>query len=216
MCFPIDVRSFEAGFTRKNGLRSEGRSRLGLNPHEIVIGNVGKFVPWKRQEDLIYAAARIPADLQVTMLLAGSGPEDEQLRNLASRVAPSRVRFAGFVPPDQLPAFYATCDIYAHVSSFEPHSLSISEAIYMGLPVIVSQSCGSYGTYDDVRSGSNGLVFETGSIVALAAAAERLARGPAIRARFADASRKYAVEAQCRAHGEFLHEALIADGLLEE
>ena len=47
------------------------------------------------------------------------------------------------------------------------HSLSISEAIYMGCPVIISDKCGSYGETDDVQVNKNGFVFECENVVQL-------------------------------------------------
>ncbi len=37
----------------------------------------------------------------------------------------------------------------------------------MGLPIVVSDRCGSYGTDDDVRPGVNGLVYPCGDTDAL-------------------------------------------------
>lgn len=214
MNFPIDIRTYAAAYDKKEVRRRASRSAWGLADTDIVVGNVGKFESWKRQADLIRAASLLPAGLPVKILLAGSGPLDADLRALASSLMPQRTVFAGFVHPSELPAFYAACDLYAHVSSYEPHSLAVSEANYMGLPIIVSKACGSYGPTDDVQPGRNGLVYPTASITGLAGAIEHLARDPKTREKFGDASRHYAVQAQALAHGAFLANALVADGFL--
>ncbi len=215
MNFPIDIRVFAEGFTQKTALRQKVRREWGMSDDEIVIGNVAKFESWKRQGDLIEAIARVPATLKLRVVLAGSGPDDLHLRKLAENHAPDRVIFAGFVNPEGLPAYYAGCDIYAHVSSYEPHSLAISEANYMGLPIIVSRACGSYGPNDDLQPGRNGLIYPTGAIDKLASAIQTLAANPDLRSSFGAMSRLYSVSAQSHSHGEFLRNALAADGLFD-
>ena len=74
------------------------------------------------------------------------------------------MHFTGFIKVQDLPGCYAASDFYIHPSTFEPHSIAVSEAIYMGCPVIVSDKCGSYGKSDDVQEGKNGFVFSSENI----------------------------------------------------
>jgi glycosyltransferase involved in cell wall biosynthesis len=91
----------------------------------------------------------------------------------------------------------------------EPHSLSISEAVYMGCPVILSDTCGSYGDSDDVRPGINGYVFQYGNIRELA---DRIAalKDAALRIKFGSRSHEQAVRYQQIAHGGVLNKLLKA------
>ena len=59
---------------------------------------------------------------------------------------------------------YCAADVYVHCSDNEPHSLAITEAIYCGLPVVLSDRCGSYGPTDDVQPGINGFVYRCGDV----------------------------------------------------
>jgi glycosyltransferase involved in cell wall biosynthesis len=63
-----------------------------------------------------------------------------------------------------LPAYYAVSDVYIHPPSIEPHSIAMSEAIYVGCPVVLSDRCGSFGPTDDVREGINGFVYSFAEI----------------------------------------------------
>ena len=213
MNFPIDVQAYSLAYEHKNQHRINMRYIWGISENSMVIGNVGKFVSWKRQCDLIEAVALVPHKYDIRLVLAGSGPDADNLRKLAQDKANERILFVDFIDPVELPAFYASCDIYAHVSSYEPHSLAISEAIYMGLPIVVSKACGSYGTYDDVQPGLNGFVFETGNVKSLADAIIKLVIDDALREKFGAMSRSYSVESQSKAHGKFLEAALVNDDI---
>src|SRR5207247_160115 len=128
--------------------------------------------------------------------------KDEQLlRSAAAALKRHAVVFTGFVPPTDLPKCYAATDVYVHASSSEPHSLAISEAIYMGCPVVLSDRCGSYGATDDVQPGRNGLVYPCADPSALADRIRQLAESRDTRQSFGSASRSIAVGSQAMAHG---------------
>lgn len=93
---------------------------------------------------------------------------ENDLRVEAQKCKNHSVIFQGFVAPEKLPDFYAATDIYVHASEIEPHSVAVSEATFMGCPILISDKCGSFGTNDDVQIGINGFVYECGNIVKLA------------------------------------------------
>ena len=103
-------------------------------------------------------------------MLAGAGPDEQRLRDLAARRGPGGVVFAGFVPSAALPRYYCAADLYVHCASADAHPLAVTEAVYCGLPAVVSDRCGSYGPTDDVRIGLNGRVYACGDGGALASA----------------------------------------------
>ena len=98
------------------------------------------------------------------------------------------IRFAGFVPVTELPAYYAAADILVHPASADPHPLAVGEAIYCGLPAVVSDRVGCVGETDDLRVGKNGLEFPCGNVEALQENIERLVADPMLRARMSEAS----------------------------
>ncbi|QDV59327.1 glycosyltransferase family 4 protein [Rosistilla oblonga] len=214
MQFSIDVQEFDVAYECRHELRQETRNRLGVSNDCTVLSVAGKLVSWKRQRDAIEAIARIDRTRDVLLVLMGSGPDELELRDLVNQICPDRVHFAGFVPPTDLPNYYLATDIYLHCSNYEPHSLAISEAIYLGLPLILSSRCGSYGPLDDLQPGKNGFVYPVGDVTALAKSVERMIENVELRELFAAESRAYAGNAQERAHQSFLTQALRADGLI--
>jgi glycosyltransferase involved in cell wall biosynthesis len=208
-CFPIDRKHYDANLHHRQEMRTEVRTKLNIPPHHRVCLMVGKLVSWKRQTDLLTLSNDLGEVRQDhTVLLVGSGKDEELLRKQAARHGPGGVIFAGFVSPSDLPKFYFAADAYVHCSEVEPHSLAISEAIYCGLPVIASDRCGSYGPCDDVRVGMNGFIYACGNTAQLASLALRLFEDrERYRAMSAHSSR-IAQHSQALSHGDGVIQAI--------
>jgi len=201
MHFPIDLQLYEKSFQLRGSLRNEIRLKYVISGNECVISVVGKLVPWKNQDHLIDVLYLLEnEDISLHVFVIGSGEMMEVWRAKASKLKRSKVHFVGFVDSGDLPAFYAATDIYVHPASVEPHSIAVSEAIYMGCPVIVSDRCGSYGETDDVQEGKNGCVFKFGDIDSLAEKICLLVNDAAMRSRFGQYSRQLGLQFQERAH----------------
>ena len=210
MHFPIDRLTYQRCFPERAQLRDALRKKYGIPADELVMSVVGKLVPWKSQQDIIEALRLLEKDGSVYHLfLIGSGSMEAEWKELAATLVHSKVYFTGFVDPVDLPGYYASSDIYVHPSLVEPHSLSISEAIYMGCPVVLSDTCGSYGDADDVRPGINGFVFEHGNISELADKISAL-KDASLRRSFGTRSHEQAERYQQVSHEEVLNKLLNA------
>ncbi|MEQ8822387.1 MAG: glycosyltransferase [Sumerlaeia bacterium] len=83
---------------------------------------------------------------------------DGDLRaDLEARVAEhglqDHVHFCGFRQYDELPAWYGLTDLFLHASTTEQWGLVVNEAMAAGLPVVVSEACGSSELVADGESG---------------------------------------------------------------
>jgi glycosyltransferase involved in cell wall biosynthesis len=200
MHFPIDIRTYSVAY-EKRYLGDAIRSKYAINQQTIVVSVVGKLVSWKNQADIIDSLKLLEQmNIKADALIIGTGADIEILKEKAGQLSFNKVHFAGFVNPTDLPAYYAATDIYIHPSFFEPHSLAISEAIYMGCPVIVSDRCGSYGADDDVQDNINGFVFKCGDIRDLAEKIALLSKDINKREQFGKVSHAHAREFQQCAH----------------
>jgi len=206
--FPIDVNALDKVLTTRDLVRKQVREAYEIPEDHHVVLKVGKFVSWKRQIDLVECSNQLDAANKVTVVLAGTGPEEAKLRARAKRQGVGGVLFAGFVPPAKLFELYCASDIYVHCSEVEPHSLAISEAIYCGLPVVVSSHCGSYGPSDDVRTGLNGIVYPCADVGALSRAITSIVSSPQRRTEMGAASAEIARIHQRLAHGRALRQAI--------
>lgn len=89
-----------------------------------------------------------------SLTLVGAGEQEHELKKMAQ----SNISFLGFVPNEQLPEIYQAHDVFILPSKSEVWGLVLEEAIYWGLPVIVSDHVGSYK--DLVLKHHTGCVFE--------------------------------------------------------
>jgi glycosyltransferase involved in cell wall biosynthesis len=77
-------------------------------------------------------------------LLLGGGSLNQQIyKIITDGNALDKVHFAGQIPYYDLPAFYASADIYLSASHTDGSSVSLMEAMACGLPAIVSNIPGN-------------------------------------------------------------------------
>jgi glycosyltransferase involved in cell wall biosynthesis len=214
MHFPIDRSSYDQSFQARSDLRSSTRTQLGIAEDRMVACVVGKLVSWKSQDQLVDALAVLEGrSVQLDLLVAGSGETEAILREKLKVLRSNRVYLAGFVTPQDLPGMYAASDLYIHPAAREPHSIAISEAIAMGLPIICSSRCGSYGPTDDVQEGKNGFVYPYGDLQSLADKVEQIVGASQLRTTMGENSRRMSDMFQERAHGGVLDELLTRLGV---
>lgn len=201
MHFPIDVKDYQKRFLAKQELRAGIRSKYNIAENDIVLTVVGKLVSWKNQDDIIKAMQLLENEnVKLHLFVLGSGDKLEEWQQFSSVLTKHKVHFPGFVKIDELPSYYAATDIYVHPAAKEPHSIAISEAIYMGCPIILSDHCGSYGESDDVQENKNGEVYPFGNINELADKIKTLALDNAKRKAYSDFSHETSVKFQQRSH----------------
>ena len=156
------------------------RRRYALPAGRPLILSVGRLSPEKRADVLIEAlAAQDVAD--TVLALAGSGPDEGRLRELAARRGVAeRVRFLGFIPGTDLPGLYRLADVFAIASEAELQSLVTMEAMASGLPV-VAVNAGALGEL--VHAGENGFLARPGRAADVAGSLDLLCRDRELRAR---------------------------------
>ena len=97
--------------------------------------------------------------------LCGSGELEEELRAQCARLQLSTVRFRGFLQERGIARVLAASLALILPSTEEQHGLVVNEAIAMGVPVLLSDNCGSRDLL--VRSGVNGFVVEPDNVAGL-------------------------------------------------
>jgi glycosyltransferase involved in cell wall biosynthesis len=201
MHFPIDLKYYEQSYPNRQQLGAAIRAKYNIGADEIVLSIVGKLVSWKNQDHVIDAMQVLEKrGIYANLLLIGSGEMQDAWQEKAARLTKSKVHFTGFINIEELPAYYSASDMYMHPSSVEPHSIAVSEAVYMGCPVIISDRCGSYGPDDDVQENKNGWVYPFGNIEVMADKIEHLIKDAAIRNAFSSYSHESGVRFQEKSH----------------
>jgi len=140
-----------------------------------VILGAGRLVPEKGFANLIAAFARLD-DPRAQLVIAGDGPERENLRALADRLGVSaRVSMPGYV--DHIRPLLDRARLFALASDYEGYAAVLVEALEAGRP-IVSTDC-TPATTDLLRTSDTGRVVPVGDVPALAAAMAAMLAAPA-------------------------------------
>jgi len=155
------------------GPRPGGRG--GAGPVRILF--LGYLRANKNVGALIRAFARTAAG-SAELVIAGTGPELADLQALAAGRAD--VTFAGHVDGEDKVALLRDADLLVLPSFIEPWGLVVNEALFYGVPVLVSRGAASCALIEDGRTG---LLFDPAREGELEARLRQYLGDPALRAR---------------------------------
>lgn len=136
------------------------RERHGLKDHPVILC-VSRLTARKGQDRLIDVSPGLNSRFGARLLLVGGGKMEDSLRRRARlRGVEDQVVFAGKVPEDQLPAYYAAADVFAMPvrsrwfgAEEEGFGVVFVEAAASGLPVVVGDSGGASEAVEDWVTG---------------------------------------------------------------
>lgn len=150
--------------------RYTNKSDIKISPKQIIA--VGRLSKIKGFDLLIQAVAAIKTPCQ--LVIAGDGPEKENLENLAKMLGiEKKVIFTGRLEKQQLIHFYQESSIFCMSSYNEGMSNAMLEAIACGLPVVTTQVGGAA----ELVKG-NGVIVPCGDSFAIQEALETLLDNP--------------------------------------
>lgn len=124
-------------------------SQSSNSSDEIRYLYVGRLIELKNLEFLIRVFNRTNKKLTIV----GTGILEKELKQLAN----TNITFTGFIPNDEIYKQYASHDVFILPSYSEPWGLVVEEAIYNGLPVLISEAVGCQA--EMVLKPQTGLVF---------------------------------------------------------
>jgi len=116
--------------------RDRGTLRSKFGVRGPVWLTVSHLVELKGIHIVIEALAQVP---DVTLLIAGKGPQERELRQLVERLdLSSRVRFLGPIPHADLCDYYNAADVMVLASSREGMPNVVLESLACGTPVLAT------------------------------------------------------------------------------
>jgi glycosyltransferase involved in cell wall biosynthesis len=163
------------------------RERYGIAPEKVVILYSAKLVPRKDPMTLLRAFEAMTHRGRAALVFMGDGELRAELEEYAANRRIENVHFIGFINQREIPGHYAMSDVFVLPSLYEPRGAVINEAMACGLPVIVTDRCGSIG--DIVQENDNAFIYPAGNSVALRDALDTIAGDDALRARMGERSR---------------------------
>ena len=194
----VDTRFF-----RPSDRDPELIERFSLAQKRVLL-TVARLDQRKGHDMVIRALARL-GDLarDVVYLVVGKGREEPRLRRLASELGvEDRVVFVGYVPDEDLPRYYALCDVFVMpnritkgtdlAGDIEGFGISFLEANACGKPVIGGRSGGAT---EAVMEGVTGLLVDPESEEEIAGAIGRLLEDRSLADRLGENGRRRVEEA---------------------
>jgi phosphatidylinositol alpha-1,6-mannosyltransferase len=184
------------------------REEFGLGGRFVVLF-LSRLVKRKGADILLRAVAAMK---NTVLLVGGDGPERASLERLASELEiADRVIFAGFVPEERMPEYFAAADVFCMPCTdryggldTEGFGVVYIEAAATGIPCVAG-NCG--GSVEAVENGVTGIVLDDPSPRTVAIALVELRKDRALAARFGGAG---------RARTERRFASSVAAGRLEE
>ena len=119
--------------------RAAQRESLGLKGFTLL--SVGHLIPRKAHDLIVEALPLLP---DVRLLIAGDGPQRDNLTQLAHRLGVTdRVTFLGSLPQTELRNYYGAADALVLASSREGWANVLLESMACGTPVVASNVWGA-------------------------------------------------------------------------
>jgi glycosyltransferase involved in cell wall biosynthesis len=188
--FPTDrvgvvYNGIDIGALPDEECRRRARAALGIPDETFAVATVARLDPVKDLDVLIRAVASLARRRSAVLLVVGDGTERGHLQDLAAELgAADFIRFLGH--RDDVPDVLAGCDAFANSSISEGISLTILEAMAVGLPVAATRVGGTPEILDE----RCGRLVPARDPERLAEALSELASQPAVRAQLGLAGRE--------------------------
>ena len=173
----VDIEAFSSGGAPDLQLKQQ----LGL-ADATVLGFIGSFYAYEGLELLLRTAPAILAELpSARILLVGGGPQETELKRLASELGiTGQVIFTGRVPHEKVQSYYDLIDILVYPRL----SMRLTELVTPLKPLeamaqgrlLVASDVG--GHRELIRAGETGVLFKAGDAGALVEAVLDLVRHP--------------------------------------
>jgi glycosyltransferase involved in cell wall biosynthesis len=148
---------------------------------------------FKKGIDTILEAAQMleNRNVDVNILIAGSGPDEASIKKRANRL--SNVIVLGYIDDESLPKYYsaATASLFTSKTGEAFPTLTILEALASGTPVIATKI---NEKAEGITDGHNGFLIPPGDETALANAIKRLATDKALSIEMGENARGVAVD----------------------
>jgi glycosyltransferase involved in cell wall biosynthesis len=165
--------------------RDAARMSLGLPPDAFVVTGVGRLSSQKNFTLFLeVAAAVLTRHPQAFFLIAGTGPQNQMLREQARRLGiESRLRFLGYV--SAMAELYPAIDMLLLTSLYEGLPITILEAMATGTVIVSSRLDGVQEILED---GVDCALAPSGDVAAFTARVCELIDQPPLAAQYADAA----------------------------
>ena len=154
---------------------------------------LGRFEPRKGLKYLLKALPYIKNEIpNVLFIVVGAGLLGYAYKEYIAKEVEENIHFAGLIPNEERPRYYATCDVYCAPSiGFESFGIVLLEAMASGKPIVASDISG-YRTILD--NGKQGFLVQPRDHEGIARAIVKILRNPQLAKKMGEEGRKKALQ----------------------
>ncbi len=150
----VDTESYNP---KNNGEKI--RKKFGVGSAPLLLSN-GRLVEQKGFKYLIDAFAQLKKQNKFSkskLIIVGKGPLKGELLAQCSRLSVSdSVFFVTGIPEEELPLYYAACDLFVLPTLWEPSAVVLYEALASGKPILTTDAGGN----PEIVDGKSGVIFK--------------------------------------------------------
>jgi len=156
----VDERIFGDRVSSLRRDREAIRRELAIDPSRRLLLTLARLIPEKGVLELVQSLAALPAGMtaRFTLVVGGEGPLRSELAACMREHPDLDVRLIGHVGEADVLKWLAAADGFALPSRSEPNPLSAIEALWAGLPLLLSERVGNHP--DLLQPGVNGWLFD--------------------------------------------------------
>ena len=150
---PVATGVVEEEFLNAN--RNEMRGKYGIKENETLLLLVSRLTAEKNINFLFDAAIEIlKENTETKFILVGDGYLVSELKKKAKKEnLENRIIFAGIITHQEIKNYYAAGDIFVYASKSETQGMIITEAMYMGLPIVAVKATGIESLVENTVNG---------------------------------------------------------------
>ncbi len=158
----VDNKKVEGVYKEAIFDRKSSKAAYNLRKYNFIY--TGRLIPFKNLYNLLEAYKHLK-DSEWGLIILGDGSEEEKLKKYVVDNELDGVRFIVGQAWYDVPKILALGDVFILPSYSEPWGLVVNEAMACGMPVVVSNKCGS--AIDVVKEDQNGYTFDPHSVAEL-------------------------------------------------
>jgi len=156
----VDERAFSDGVAGYRADRDGIRRTLNVDSARRVLLTLARLIPEKGLIEFVRSVGALPKHVasRFTLLIGGEGPLRSELEVLLRSQPQIDVRLLGHVAESDVVRLLAVADGFVLPSLSEPNPLSAVEALWAGVPLLLSDRVGNHP--DLLQTGVNGWTFD--------------------------------------------------------
>ncbi len=167
------------------------RAKFHIPEDSPIIFNLQRLSPEKKVDVVVHSMKYVLKECpKAVLIVAGKGPVKDDLERMGQELGISdHVKFAGFVPEEDVPSYFLAGELFVFHSTYETFGMVLAEAMSWAKPIVSVYNTAIPEVVDDER---NGLLVEANNPKAMGEAIIRLLKNPDLRKKMGSAAHEKA------------------------